>query len=217
MLPILLAVICFIIVLYIRKRHQYFEEHHIPHAPGYFPLGSSIVWKCFSAQQSLLKVGDDLFDQFPNTKAFGYFKPLGAPVLVIKDIDLAKKIMIKHFDHFVDRNFLNLNPKANFHPSMWLVNLKGEKWRANRNLLTPMFTSSKLKAIMPLMHQAGKKLTTYLGSMENVDCKDVFHRFSAEVLGNLGCGVEPNVLKNGYNVFYDQVHLQHCTLYSTLF
>ena len=127
MLATLLALaVIFVSALYFRRRHQYFEDHNIPHVPGYFPFGSLIVWKCFIGKQSPLQVGHNLFDQFPNAKAFGYYKPFGAPVLVIKDLELAKKVMIKHFDHFVDRNFLKPNPKGNLHASLMLVNLKGE-------------------------------------------------------------------------------------------
>ena len=61
-------------MIYCRNKHKYFENIGIPYAPGYFPFGSSLVWKVFSGQQSLLQVADDYFDQFPNTKVFGFYK-----------------------------------------------------------------------------------------------------------------------------------------------
>ena len=82
-----------LLLLYFRKKHNYFKDAGIPHAPGYFPFGSSLVWKCFSGKESLLQVADDYFDQFPETKAFGFYKPFGVPVLAIKDLELARKIM----------------------------------------------------------------------------------------------------------------------------
>ena len=103
-----------LLALYFRKKHDYFKNVGIPYAPGYFPFGSSLVWKCFSGQESLLQVADSYFDQFPNTKLFGFYKPLGEPVIAIKDLDLAKRIMITDFEHFVDRNFLKPNPKGEY-------------------------------------------------------------------------------------------------------
>ena len=123
-----------LLVLYFRKKHNYFKNAGIPHAPGYFPFGSSLVWKCFRGKESLLQVADDYFDEFPKTKAFGFYKPFGEPVLAIKDLELAKKIMISDFEYFVDRNFLKPNPKGNKHASMFLVNLKGDGWKTSRNL-----------------------------------------------------------------------------------
>ena len=45
-----------------------------------------------------------------------------------------------------------------------------------------------------------------LEGLADVDAKEAFNLFSSEVLGKLGCGIEPQVftqLKN--NVFYEQV------------
>ena len=95
---------------------------------------------------------------------------------------------------------------GNKHASMMLVSIKGDNWKTSRNLVTPMFTSSKLKALMPLIHHCGKNFTNYLGNFEgdHIDCKEAMQRFTIEILGSLGCGVTPNVL-NETNEFYDQV------------
>ena len=108
-------------------------------------------------------------------------------------------------------HYASLNKLFNFfpgnkHASMMLVSIKGDNWKTSRNLVTPMFTSSKLKALMPLIHHCGKNFTKYLGDFEgdHVDCKEAMQRFTIEILGSLGCGVTPNVL-NETNEFYDQV------------
>ena len=110
----LTLIVCTLTWLYMRKKHNYFKEHNIEYAPGYFPFGSSLVWKVFSGKESLLQIPDDYYDQFPNAKAFGFFKPFGDPVLVIKDLELSQRIMVKDFDHFVDRNFFKPNPKCKY-------------------------------------------------------------------------------------------------------
>ena len=209
MIGTLVLIIVFLAFLYVQKKHQYFSKHGIPSAPGIFPLGSGIIWKCFTGQQSILQVAEDLYDDFPKSKAFGFYKAFGEPVLVLKDLELARRIMVKDFDHFVDRNFLNIHPEANKYTGLFLVNIKGEHWRSIRNLLTPMFTSSKLKSIMPLLHTNAENLTKYLEEKANskdpnMDCKDTFQRLTIENLGNLGCGFEANVLNGEENIFYKQ-------------
>ena len=56
------------------------------------------------------------------------------------------------------------------------------------------------------MHQCGEKFTNYLEANLNrdVDCKEIFQRFTIEILGTLGCGVDPHVLENGKNRFYEE-------------
>ena len=94
--------------------------------PGYFPFGSLVVWKCLIGQDSLLQVADNYHDNFKKSPVFGFYKPFGTPVLAIKDLEITKRIMVKDFNHFVDRNFLKPNPKSNKHASLMLVNLKGK-------------------------------------------------------------------------------------------
>lgn len=42
------------------------------------------------------------YKQYPNEKMIGVFV-FGKPRLVIHDVELAKQILIKDFDHFMDR------------------------------------------------------------------------------------------------------------------
>ena len=78
--------------------------------------------------------------------------------------------------------------------------------------MTPMFTSSKLKSIMPLLHKNATNLTKFLGERCDskepiIDAKDTYQRLTIENLGNLGCGFEANVLNGDEeNIFYKQVN-----------
>ena len=72
-----------------------------------------------------------------------------------------------------------------------------------------MFTASKLKTIMPLMHECGTDLVKYMSiypekHQNHIDCKVVMQRFTIEILGNLGCGIKPNVLNLEESVFFNE-------------
>ena len=60
----------------------------VHYSPGYLPFGSKIIWKVLGGQQNIFQVAEDLYDDFPGAKAFGYYRPFGKPVLVIKDLEL---------------------------------------------------------------------------------------------------------------------------------
>ena len=201
----LFAITFSLVWLYFKKKHSYFDEHGIPSEPGYLPFGSKIIWKMLRGEGSILQVAEDLYDNFPNHKAFGYYRPMGEPVLVIKDLEIAKRIMIKDFDHFTDRAFLNLHPDANKYLSKMLAALKGEEWKSNRQMISPLFTAQKLKTMVPWIHKMADELTIYLEEQGDIDSKESFGKFTMELLGNLGVGVRPNVIQTEENVFYDQV------------
>ena len=172
-------------------------------------------------------MAEDLYDDFPGAKAFGYYRPFGKPVLVMKDLELgiqlctvkfefevvyqsllpfiAKRIMIKDFEHFMDRSFMEIHPETNKYLQDISI-LKGEKWRSARELMTPLFTAQKLKTMLPWMHKMGEEFRIYLYAHKgDIDCKESFGKFTMELLGSLGVGVKPNVISEEENLFYDQV------------
>ncbi len=77
------------------------------------------------------------------------------PVLVINDLDLAKDVMIKHFDHFTDRRTfaMDTSTEGNKYTANMLTMITGEKWKKVRSLMSPAFTSGKLKAMVPLIQR----------------------------------------------------------------
>ena len=74
----------------------------------------------------------------------GYFF-FGTPFLVLTDLDLTKQIFIKDFDHFTDRRKIEVGHE--YLDKMMFV-LTGETWREMRSVISPVFTSGKLKVRM---------------------------------------------------------------------
>ena len=75
--------------------------------------------------------------------------------LVVNDLELAKKILIKDFDHFTDRTDLGLsgdieNEGDRIFKQVFIL-LKGDSWKRQRSIMTPVFTSGKLKLMFPLL------------------------------------------------------------------
>lgn len=63
------------------------------------------------------------------------------PFLVSTDLDFIRKVLIKDFDRFINRDtFLN---ETNDPMSATVENLKGEKWKEMRSIMTPAFSSGK--------------------------------------------------------------------------
>ena len=81
------------------------------------------------------------------------------PQLVVSDPSLLKKIMIQDFSHFMNR------PTSGFdHPleqKMFFL-WKGNEWRKARAACTPAFTSSKIKAMTPMIKESVEVMMKYL-------------------------------------------------------
>ena len=168
-----------LVLYYFHRKFQYFSYLGIPHEPGYFPFESKKVWTAFMGKGSLFQISEELFDKYPQEKVFGYFKPFGKPVLVIKDYDLAKRVMVKDFDHFVDRGFFQVHPETNPYMKYSLTFQNGEKWRQARGYVTPLFTSGKLKTMHPLITETVENMVEYLKKRngQEIDGKDIFEKY----------------------------------------
>ena len=79
-----------------------------------------------------------------------------APVIVVSDPEIIKQIMVKEFWKFPNRPpFIKPNPPIN----SGLFISRDETWKRIRNTLTPTFTATKLKQIVPIIDEASQKLS----------------------------------------------------------
>ncbi|XP_020282381.1 cytochrome P450 9e2-like [Pseudomyrmex gracilis] len=146
-----------------------------------------------------------LYNLFPRTKYFGLYD-LMTPVIVIRDPDLINTIAIKNFDNFCDhRAFLNeeLDPLV----SKNLFNIRGDHWREMRKLLSPTFTSSKMKIMFKLMVQCAENLSTHVANEsgetgKTYDVKDLLSRYANDVVATCAFGISVNSFKDKNNEFF---------------
>lgn len=118
------------------------------------------------------------------------------PVLFIGDPELMKHICIKDFDHFTDRRAFNMSTERDQLISEMLTIKKGEEWKCLRSIMSPTFTSGKIKSMYPLVCQVADTLVTY--SMEQaskqaiVEMKDNFGRFTMDSIASCAFGINSN-------------------------
>jgi cytochrome P450 family 6 len=80
--------------------------------------------------------------------------------LIVRDPELIKHILVRDFQHFVDRPTLAI--RGSPYIVNMLINMKGQHWKNVRALLTPTFSSGKLKAMENLVEQCGQHMATFL-------------------------------------------------------
>ena len=102
------------------------------------------------------------------------------PVLVVADPNVLKKIFIKDFNVFSDRTSSQkpgVAPDPSL-PNLSLSQVSGEEWRRQRSIMTPTFTSGKMRHMFPLMSSCVvsliKTLDEKADSKEDVEMKHVF-------------------------------------------
>lgn len=75
-----------------------------------------------------------------------------------------------------------------------------------RPVLSPSFTSSKMKAMFVLINECTESFIEYFKNQQNditeVEMKDVFTRYGNDVIASVAFGIKVDSLKNRTNEFY---------------
>lgn len=124
----------------------------------------------------------------------------------MKDLDLIKQITVKDFDHFTD-HLTVIPPEVDPLLGRNLLSLKGQPWKEMRGILSPAFTSHKMKAMFVLMLDCAKDMTDFLfekhqHEKKEIDMKDLFGRYTTDVIATTAFGIKCESLKEPENSFY---------------
>ncbi|XP_044733626.1 uncharacterized protein LOC123296229 [Chrysoperla carnea] len=199
---LLLASLIGILCIIFTWKYDYWKKRGIPYEKPVFPFGSikdSILGKkTFSTQI------DKFYYKYKDYKYFGlHFGRL--PVLFIRDSQLGRDIMVKHFNHFQD-NAIRLNAKADPVAGNNPFVLKGNKWKTTRAHLTPGFTSLKLKQMFPNMESVSKRFVAYIqqninASNNKLEAKEVASNFTTEVFTLAALNIKSDSFENPNSSF----------------
>ena len=98
---------------------------------GKIPFGSEHMWQMMTRKISAIGCFIELIKKFPDDKLFGVYN-FGQRSIVVNDMELAKRILIKDADHFIDRPAVDTEGATKEGDkifALFLTNLKGEQWK----------------------------------------------------------------------------------------
>ncbi|ERE74818.1 cytochrome P450 3A13-like protein, partial [Cricetulus griseus] len=128
------------------------------------------------------------------------------PVLAIMNPDMIKTVLVKEcYSTFTNRRIFG--PVGILKKAITLS--ENEEWKRLRTLLSPTFTSGKLKEMFPIINQYADLLVRNVRhGAENGDpitMKDIFGAYSMDVITGTSFGVNVDSLNNPQNPFVQKV------------
>ncbi|XP_017882209.1 cytochrome P450 9e2-like [Ceratina calcarata] len=199
---VILAGSAIILLYYYLKRKDKFAKHGIPCNKTIPFVGN--LWKVIFSRCTVFEMVDELYKAHKEAKYIGGYEFL-SPMIAIRDLELIKTITVKNFDHFTDHRGMRNNANDPLFTQN-LFFLKGERWKEVRNVLSPIFTSSKLKGMFVLMSECAKRFGETLASLptdqRTVELKDAFTRYTNDVIATCAFGIEVDSMKDRKNTFY---------------
>ncbi|XP_034830601.1 cytochrome P450 9e2-like [Maniola hyperantus] len=206
---LLIWVVVFIavVLLYFRQIYSRFSEYGVKHFKPipFFGNVARVILRIDNFSGDL----DRNYNTFPEERFIGRYEFV-KPILMIRDLELVKKITVKDFEHFLDHRSL-ADDKVEPLFARNLFSLKGQEWKDMRSTLSPAFTSSKIKLMVPFMEEVGEQMIRVLkkkikesehGAID-VDCKDLTARYANDVIASCAFGLKVDSHSDENNQFFE--------------
>ncbi|XP_011865322.1 PREDICTED: cytochrome P450 9e2-like [Vollenhovia emeryi] len=200
---VLSAIVGTLGLYYFFFRHlNYFKKHGVPHVKP-FPIVGNMGSTIFR-RESLAGFVKSMYNLNPDAKYVGVYD-VKNPIVMLRDPQLIKLVTLRHFDAFKDHiSFVDENQDPFFGKNLSV--LRGDRWHGIRSMLSPAFTSSKMKSMFKLMSDCGVDFSSYLAQLPSkkrtVDSKDIFTRYTNDVIATCAFGLSVDSMRNPKNDFY---------------
>lgn len=133
-----------------RRQHSVFAELGIPYVPPHLIYGNNHVLRAPGALST--DVLGSWIQQYG--KVFGFYVGW-QPNLVITDLDLVQKVLVREFQTFSNRPTLVIDAQPVVD---CLVGLRDQRWKDVRSVLAPTFSVTKMKYMAAIMNEKTDEL-----------------------------------------------------------
>ena len=200
LISMLSVVISVFVTYYLFRKFNFFKRHGIIHISS-IPILS--VMPIIFRRMSFANFTRKIYNLNQDAKYIGFYATM-KPVLMLRDPELIKDVIVKNFDSFTNNSiFIDVN---DYMLSQNLFGLQNTKWRHVKKLLSPLFTSSKIKNMFILMSKYAadfaELMLTLSANKSDVNMKDIFSRYTNDVIALCMYGMKIDSIRNPTNKFY---------------
>ncbi|XP_023123503.2 cytochrome P450 3A30-like [Amphiprion ocellaris] len=192
--------VAFVTLFYIYANWTYgtFKKMGIP-GPSPVPLFGTML----AYRKGFTKFDQQCFDKYGKT--WGIFDGR-QPVLCITDPGMIKTVLIKEcYSLFTNRRNFCLN--GPLYDAVTVA--EDDQWRRIRSILSPSFTSGRLKEMLDIMKQHSANMMSSLKKKADKDepiaLKDVFGSFSMDIVTSTAFSVDIDSLNNPSDPFVTNI------------
>lgn len=190
---VLILTVLLVLYKYLTRNFNYWQKKGVHFVKPTFLVGN--IGSLLTFKKS---VGIFLGDLYLNTDAdiIGIWI-FNTPHLVLKNVDIIKSVLVKDFNHFAFRGVCN-DDKADPVFSRMIFASEPTYWKAMRVHLTPLFSSGKLKNMIPLINTVGDDMERYLLSKcelysekmrATLELNEVCAKFTTDVITSCAFGM----------------------------
>ncbi|CAF1309866.1 unnamed protein product [Rotaria sordida] len=181
------------------SRYDYFKRHGIPTPPYRFFFGHyETVWstKLFSKLiQSWTQQYGSIYGLFIGT----------TPLYVVSDVDFLQEVYIKQFSSFHSRALAKI-VRVETDGKIDLFRAAGARWRRQRYVLNPTFSSAKLKLMSPLANESIERMVKKVSEIadskdKEINIYELYKRMTMDVICRCAFGIDTDMQNDPNNPY----------------
>ncbi|XP_049962793.1 cytochrome P450 6k1-like [Schistocerca serialis cubense] len=177
----------FFAILYVtfKINYTYWKKKGLPYLEPFFPLGNG--WNTALMKKSPGEDLRDIYFEAEGKDVVGIYS-LNNPLLIVRDPELIKTILVKDFNYFPDRG-IYVDEETD-HLTAHLFFLGGTKWKGLRQKLTPTFTSGKMRAMFGIVRDCAQILADVTPAGSVVEVRELIARYATDVIASCAFGID---------------------------
>ncbi|XP_046579166.1 cytochrome P450 3A29-like [Haliotis rubra] len=221
---ILVLAAAVLLYIYGTWNHAYFKKRGIPGPTPYPLVGNMTGIEFFHTMATWRQQFGNVFESLPGCSAMCCYisqslpgaapcvviisqsLPGAAPCVVISDLDILKEVLAKSSNVFRNRKKFALVP---YPFSLGLFFLDDAPWKRVRSIITPTFSSRKLRQMCIAINDCAETLTSnfskVIGKQEGVNVKQYFGAFTVDVISRTAFGIKVDSQNDFSNPFVTNV------------
>lgn len=195
-MSLVIYILSFVLLLsaFFKYIFTYWDRKGVCNVIPSFPAGNfGEVWK---GKKSFGSVVRDLYKETVVTPYLGIYI-FFRPAILIRDVELVKRILTKDHDSFSDRGIYCNKKKDPVYAN--LFNSSGDDWTNLRSKMNPLFSAHQIKNMFPAFLSASdgliENLQQFADTNETVDMQEKITNFSLNTIASIFFGLDVNVLK----------------------
>lgn len=201
----IVAVIVASLYLWWRRSFGYWQRRGVPTLPTHWLYGN-FQESAFLKVQPAEHLGR-LYAQAPYEDFVGLYI-FNKPVLMLRNLELIKTILVKDFQSFPNRVFASTAKKDTVGTNS-LFSITNPQWKYIRGKLSPTFSSGKLKKLFYLILETSENMKNHLGEklkdssqVKVMNVKEMAAKYSTDIVSSLAFGVRTNSFDENADEFY---------------
>lgn len=182
------------------RRKTFWHRHHVPYVDSPIFLGN--FYKTMFLKQHLSVTFDGLYNHdSAKNEAFIGVNLFHKPIILLRDPELIKRVLIKDFHCFYERHTSG-NPNHDPVGANNLFQVRNPKWRILRHKISPVFTSSKMKKMFYMIEKVGNDLNERVKLLvsekngQELEVKELSGYFTTDVISIVAFGTHANSIKD---------------------